>query len=140
MDELNRPDALLAVSTSWSGCAPFTGDCGDGGVALRVSPDGPAWLVPGSAGPGEIGVSELLEQATADARRATAVQATKFLYCIRNDLCLFLVVPTGNGRANSTTSGRLLSQFACYDNGLCPPLRPSPIDDRDGCPAGRRCL
>jgi hypothetical protein len=57
----------------------LTGDCGVGAFAFRVSPLGPASVVPGCAELGETGESEFLEHATASASTTTDVHAENVL-------------------------------------------------------------
>ena len=72
----------LAVNTSDSGCAPLTGEVGDGAVALRVDPSAAASPETFSVVPGETGVDDDLEHAIATASRAAAAQRTNLFWYI----------------------------------------------------------
>jgi hypothetical protein len=82
-DELNLAVALFVVSVRVSGCAPLTGEIGDGAVAFSVEPSAAAFTDPFSVTLGEDGLCDDFEQAMARASTAAAEQRTNLFWCIR---------------------------------------------------------
>src|SRR5688572_32150005 len=91
----NLPCALVAVSTTVSGCAPLTGDTAVGVVAFRVEPSGAASAVGSGAGDGDTGDGDCFEQAIATASTAAHVQSRTLFWNITTSQMLFGTCPLG---------------------------------------------
>src|SRR5262245_40384557 len=85
-DESNFPVALLAVSTTVSGCWLLIGDTGVRAVTFSGEPAGAAPVDGSEALLGAAGVFGDLEQAIARAIRPAAAHKTNFLWCIKTYL------------------------------------------------------
>src|SRR5919198_1381331 len=70
--------ALVAMRTSASGCAPLTGDTGEGAVAFNVEPSGAAPLSDAVAEDGLVGVCDDLPHASASTNAAVAAHRRIF--------------------------------------------------------------